>query len=82
MAKLIERDGKQYCVEEDGTEWDYAPPEPSGQQEYQRPEDRIVQLEDESTLLALELVDTQIRLDKAETEQAALLLELIDKGVL
>jgi hypothetical protein len=28
MAHLIERDGKTYCVESDGTEWEYAPAEP------------------------------------------------------
>lgn len=29
MAHLIERDGKTYCVEVDGTEWEYSPPIPS-----------------------------------------------------
>ncbi|XID95787.1 hypothetical protein ACF3MZ_15220 [Paenibacillaceae bacterium WGS1546] len=80
MAYLIARDGKMYCVESDGTEWEYTPPEKSNLPP--RPEDRVVQLENESALLALELVDTQIRLDQTEAEQAALLLELIDKGVL
>jgi len=45
-------------------------------------EDRIVQLEDESAMLALELVDTQIRLEQSENEQAALILELVEKGVI
>ncbi|QJD83543.1 hypothetical protein [Cohnella herbarum] len=53
------------------------------------PGERITQLENESAMLTLELVDTRIRLDdterrleQSETEQAALLLELADKGVL
>lgn len=29
MAKLVERDGKLICVEEDGAEWEYTPAEPS-----------------------------------------------------
>ena len=27
MAEIIKRDDKLYCVEEDGTEWEYTPPE-------------------------------------------------------
>jgi|GEM_PF-6104775 len=43
---------------------------------------RIEVLEDEAAMLALELVDTQIRLDQSETDHAILLFELVDKGVL
>ncbi|WEK53311.1 MAG: hypothetical protein P0Y55_12010 [Candidatus Cohnella colombiensis] len=39
-------------------------------------------LENDTAFLALELVDTQIRLDQAENEQAWMLLELVNKGVL
>lgn len=39
-------------------------------------------LEGEAAMLALELVDTQIRLDQSETDHANLLFELVDKGVL
>ena len=48
--------------------------------------DHIAQLENESAMLAIELVNEQIRLDglerrlaQSESEQAALLLELVDK---
>jgi len=51
--------------------------------------DRITQLENESAMLALELVDTQIRLDdterrleQSEAEQAALLLALVEAEVI
>ncbi|GBG11327.1 hypothetical protein PAT3040_06128 [Paenibacillus agaridevorans] len=46
------------------------------------PSDRVAKLEDEAAMLALELVDTQIRLDQSETDHASLLFELVDKGVL
>jgi len=39
-------------------------------------------LQMENAMLAVELVETQIRLDNSEAEQANLLLELVDKGVL
>jgi len=50
------------------------PPEPAP--------DRISLLEDENALLALELAQTQVRLDQAEQEQAELLLELVSRGVI
>jgi hypothetical protein len=46
------------------------------------PSQKIANLETENALLALELATTQLRLEQAEQEQAALLLELVDKGVL
>jgi len=46
------------------------------------PKSRTELLEEENALLALELAQTQLRLDQAEQEQAALLLELVNKGVL
>jgi len=46
------------------------------------PQERIEALEEENAFLALELVNTQLRLDQAEQEQADLLLELVMKGVL
>lgn len=59
------------------------PNEPETPTVYQTPLTlKVGQLEDESAMLALELIDTQIRLDAAETEQANLLLELVDRGVL
>jgi hypothetical protein len=39
-------------------------------------------LENEAALLALELVNTQTRLHQSEADHAALLLELVDKGVI
>lgn len=39
-------------------------------------------LENEAALLALELVDTQTRLQQSEADHAALLLELVDKEVI
>jgi hypothetical protein len=47
------------------------PPEPG-------PADRIATLENEAALLALELVNTQTRLDQSEADAAAALLELVD----
>jgi hypothetical protein len=46
------------------------------------PADKIVTLENEAALLALELVDTQARLQQSQADHAALLLELVDKGVI
>jgi hypothetical protein len=46
------------------------------------PKSRVELLEEENALLTLELAQTQLRLDQAEQEQAALLLELVNKGVL
>ncbi|WP_028609232.1 hypothetical protein [Paenibacillus harenae] len=43
---------------------------------------RIEQLENESAMIAMELIDTQIALEQTQSEQAALLLALIDGGVL
>lgn len=40
------------------------------------------QLKSENALIALELVETQIRLEQAELEQANLLLSLVESGVL
>lgn len=39
------------------------------------------QLKQENALLAFELLNTQIRLDQTEAEQANLLLTLVEKGV-
>jgi hypothetical protein len=50
---------------------------------YRPPLSEMVEtLEGEAAMLALELVDTQIRLDQSETDHANLLFELVDKGVL
>jgi len=46
------------------------------------PEQRITQLEAENAGLALELTQTQIRLDQSEQAQADLLLTLVAGGVL
>jgi len=54
-------------------EWNSRQPDP--------PTD-IELLQMENAMLVVELVETQIRLDNAEAEQANLLLELVDKGVL
>ena len=56
------------------------PSEPESPTEYRPPlSEQVGALEDESAMLALELVGTQIRLDQAEVEKAALLLELVEK---
>jgi hypothetical protein len=52
----------------------YAPPE--------SPSQKINNLENENALLALELAQTQLRLDQAEQERAALLLTLVQEGVI
>lgn len=44
--------------------------------------DPLSLLEEENALLALELVQTQLRLEQSEREQAALLLELVSRGVI
>ena len=46
------------------------------------PTDKITTMENEAALLALELVDTQTRLQQSEADHAALLLELVNKGVI
>jgi len=46
------------------------------------PSDRIAQLEDEAAMIALELANTQIRLDQSESDQAALLLALVEAEVI
>jgi hypothetical protein len=51
----------------------YTPPEPEP--------DPLSLLEEENALLALELVQTQLRLDQVEQEQADLLLLLVSEGV-
>jgi hypothetical protein len=45
-------------------------------------EQKIAALESENAFIALELVDTQIRLDQSEQSQADLLLLLVGNGVL
>lgn len=46
------------------------------------PKSRVDLLEEENALLALELAQTQLRLDQADQEQAALLLMLVQEGVI
>jgi hypothetical protein len=46
------------------------------------PKSRTELLEEENALLALELAQTQLRLEQAEREQAALLLTLVQEGVI
>jgi len=61
----------------------YPDPNEPEQPVYRAPlTETVDRLEDESAMLSLELVDTQIRLEQAETEHASLLLELVDKGVI
>jgi len=64
---------REKTPEEIEAEWAQRPPAPKSRMEL---------LEEENALLALELAQTQAKLDQAEQEQAALLLELVDKGVL
>lgn len=52
MARLVERNGKTYCVEEDGAEWEYSPPEPG----VVIP-DRIAKLEEENQRLKTDVED-------------------------
>lgn len=62
---------------------DKTPDEIAAEEEQKTPDQiRIEQLENESALLAMELIDTQITLEQTQSEQAALLLALIDGGVL
>jgi len=49
---------------------------------WQPPKSRTELLEEENALLALELAQNELRLEQAEQEQAALLLELVSKGVI
>jgi len=46
------------------------------------PKSHVELLEEENALLAIELAQTQARLDQAEQEQAALLFELVNKEVI
>jgi len=46
------------------------------------PKSQVEVLEEENALLALELAQTQLRLDQAEQEQAALLIELVSREVI
>jgi hypothetical protein len=46
------------------------------------PKSQVEVLEEENALLALELAQTQLRLEQAEQEHAVLLLELVSKGVI
>jgi hypothetical protein len=46
------------------------------------PSDWKAQLESDNAFLALQLVDTQARLDVSEQAQADLILSLVEKGVL
>lgn len=62
----------------DGETWTRPEPEPIPEPE----QDRITQLEEESAMLGLELMETQIRLEQVDDHNAWLLLELVDKGVL
>ncbi len=59
MARLEERDGKVYCIEEDGTEWEYSPPEPGPE----LPPDRLSQLEIELSITKAELSTTRTEMD-------------------
>lgn len=78
MARIEEREGVLYCIEEDGSEWEYKPspqPEPES--------DRLAELETENTALKLalaELAETQ-EADKLATQLAlAELAELVAGG--
>lgn len=46
------------------------------------PEQKIAVLEEDNALLALELVETQIRLDQSEQAQADLIFTLVAEGVI
>lgn len=83
MARLVEKNGKIFCIEDNGHEWEYVPaiteplpPPPPTDAE------RIAALEAENAGLALELVQNQIRFDQMEQVNADLLFALVDKGVL
>lgn len=59
------------------------PNEPESPSLYRPPLSEVVAtLEAENALLALELAQTQFKLEQAEQEHAALLLELVSKGVI
>ena len=60
----------------------FRPPPPPPPEPGPSLQDKVALLETENAFMAFELVQTQARLDQAEQEQAALLLELVDKGVL
>lgn len=59
------------------------PSDPDAPPVYRPPlSETVAALEAENALLALELAQTQLRLEQTEREQAALLLELVSKGVI
>lgn len=59
----------------DGEKWTRPEPPPPSP-------DPLALLEEENALLALELVQTQLRLDQVEQEQSDLLLLLVSEGVI
>ena len=65
-------------------EFNYPDPnEPEAPPVYRAPlSEKITSLEDENAMIALELVDTQIRLYQAEQDQADLILTLVANGVI
>ena len=62
----------------DGEKWTPAAPLPEPEPQ----PDRIEQLEAENALIALELAETQMRLDQSEQAHADLLLTLVQGGVI
>lgn len=88
MAKLVEHDGVTYCQEDDGTEWEYTPPEPAAPAQ-PSPEERIAALEEENAKAQEENVQLKDRLATSESATAEnsmtiqlLLEELILKEVI
>jgi len=57
-------------------EWATRPPVPP------TPQDRIATLETENAVIALDLIETQIALEQVQSEQAALLLALVEAEVI
>jgi len=55
---------------------------PEGRAYPETPAQRVANLKSENALLALELAQTQLRLEQTEREQAAFLLELVSQGVI
>jgi hypothetical protein len=75
--------GYRVNLDSEELEFSYVDPDDPGEPAFQPPlSARVLTVETESAGMALELALTQARLDQAEQEQAALILNLVEGGVL
>lgn len=78
MARLEEREGKTYCIEDDGTEWEYTPaPEPplSGPSV----SDRVEQLEAGNEHLGQQFVEQELEVLAAQRERDMIGSQLVQR---